>query len=153
MTSHYVLYRTGMTCHCRVVYVYWFQYSALQGLEGQESVVIIRHSLPNRCFTRIDRRVFTNTNLSDGAKVLYGYLCGLRNGANFSDAYVIKALDTSQRVLTRRKKELKDEDLILMDQLTPRIYVIYIGHSLLSASEVKAGWNREDDLFKAKDNE
>ncbi len=112
--------------------------------------MIIRHSLPTSKFTRIDRKVFTNTKLTDGATRLYGYLCGLRNGANFSDKYIMMALDISQAVLTKRKKELKDIDLILVDQITARMYVIYIGHSSFSASEVKAGWNREDDLFKSK---
>ena len=112
--------------------------------------MIIRHSLPTTRFTRIDRKVFTNDKLTDGATRLYGYLCGLRNGANFSDKYIMSALKISQAVLTKRKKELKDIDLILVDQITPRLYVIYIGHSRLSASEVKAGWNREDDLIKGK---
>ena len=107
--------------------------------------MIIRHSLPTREYTKIDRHVFTQRGLTDGAKVLYGYLCGLRNGASFSDTYIMKALDISQTVLTRRKKELKDADLILVDQLGPRVYVIYIGFSNFPASKVKDSWGSEDD--------
>ena len=108
--------------------------------------MIIRHNLPSKAFTKLDRYVFTRRGLSDGAKVLYGYLCGLRNGANFSDKYILGAMDISQRALTNRKKELKEADLILMEQVSARIYVIYIGHTKMSARQVKAQWKREEDL-------
>ena len=110
--------------------------------------MIIRHSLPSRGFTKVDRNVFTMTQLSDGATRLYGYLCGLRNGANFSDKYILKAMIISQRALTNRKKELKDAGLILMEQITPRIYIIYIGHTKLSALDVKNQWIKEEDAHK-----
>lgn len=106
--------------------------------------MIIRHDLPSRNFTRIDRYVVTDTKLSDGAVRLYSFLCGLRNGADYTDAYLIKVLDISQTIVTRRKKELKDAGLILIDQITPRLYVIYIGHSKLSARKVKARWKEEE---------
>ena len=110
--------------------------------------MIIRHSLPTKSFTRIDRRIFANPNLSDGSKVLYGYMCGLKNGANFSDKYLLIAMDISQAVLTRRKKELKDMDLILVDQIAPRVYVVYIGYSGMPATEVKDWWlSNHDDKF------
>ena len=109
--------------------------------------MIIRHNLPHKQYIKVDRKVFINPNLSDGAKTLYGYLCGLRNGANFSDSYITKALRISQAVLTRRKRELKEADLILVDQVSPRIYVIYIGHSTYPASEVKSRWVNEDDNY------
>ena len=108
--------------------------------------MIIRHTLPYKAYTKIDRYVFTHSELTDGAKVLYGYLCGLRNGAAFSDRYIRRALNTSESVLTRRKKELKNADLILVDQLSPKVYVIYIGHTKLKASEVKENWLQEDNL-------
>lgn len=107
--------------------------------------MIIRHSLPTKNYTKVDRRVFTNPKISDGAKVLYGYLCGLRNGANFSDKYIIQALGMSLRALANRKKELKDNDLILIDQIAPRLYVIYIGYTSLSAKEVRSTWVKDDD--------
>lgn len=106
--------------------------------------MIIRHNLPQRGYTKIDRYVFT-LDISDGAKVLYGYLCGLRNGASFSDKYIMKAMDVSQTVLTRRKKELKDKDLILVDQISPKVYIAYIGHTTQGASEVKRAWVKEDN--------
>jgi len=107
--------------------------------------MIIRHALPTRKFTKIDRFVFSNRALSDGAVRLYGYLCGLRNGANFNDAYIIKALDMSRTVLGRRKKELKDNGLLLIEQLGPRVYVGYIGYTEQSAEEVKNRWEMEED--------
>lgn len=107
--------------------------------------MIIRHSLPNTCFTKIDKGVFTDKRLTDGAKVLYGYLCGLRNGANFSDNYIMEAMDISKPSLARRKRELTEYGLILVDQIAPRVYVIYIGFSRCSAAQVKEQWLKEDD--------
>lgn len=91
------------------------------------------------------RSVFTDPNISDGAVRLYGYLCSLRNGASFSDKYIVKALGISQTVLTRRKKELKDNHLILMDKIGPRIHVVYIGYPGMPAEAVKDRWLNEDD--------
>ncbi len=106
--------------------------------------MIIRHELPKNKFTRIDRYVFTNMALSDGAVRLYGFLCGLRNGANFMDTYIVAAMGISQRVLTSRKAELKKAGLVLIEQITPRIYVIYIGHSKKLAAAVKKDWEKEE---------
>ena len=79
--------------------------------------MIIRHNLPSKAFTKLDRFVFTDNRLSDGSKVLYGYLCGLRNGQDFSDKYILKVLQITQATLTRRKKELKDADLFFIDRI------------------------------------
>jgi len=99
----------------------------------------------------MDRAIFSRRDLSDGAKVLYGYLCGLRNGANFTDPYMQTALQISQVVLSRRKKELKAAGLILVEQLGPRVYVVYIGHSKMSAEMVKASWTYEDAVVLSTD--
>lgn len=115
---------------------------------GRSEGVIIRHNLPTKSFIRIDRHVYTDRRLSDGAKVLYGYLCGLVNGAVICDKYIIKAMGISQAVLTKRKRELKDTELLLVDQISPRLYVAYIGYSTLSAGEVKRIWLDHEDRIK-----
>jgi len=107
--------------------------------------MIIRGLYPSSQFTRVDKRVFVDRNLSDGAKVLYGYMLGLRNGQNFSDKYIMKALDISKVVLARRKKELKDRDLILVEQIAPRVYFLYIGYSTCPASKVRETWISEEE--------
>lgn len=106
--------------------------------------MIIRHDLPNQHFTKIDRYVVSNMKLSDGAVRLYAFLCGVRNGANITDAYLMKCLDVSQKSLYRRKAELRDAGLVLMDQLGKKVYVCYIGHSRLTAEQVKQRWELED---------
>jgi hypothetical protein len=131
-----------------VIGLYGCYSSRILFIHAQDFRMIIRHNLPNKAFTKLDRHVFTNRWLSDGAVRLYGYLCGLRNGANFSDKYIIQALAITQRTLTSRKKELKDQKLILVDQVGPRIYVIYIGHSKMSAATVRAQWKKEEDENK-----
>jgi hypothetical protein len=113
--------------------------------------MIIRHNLPNQKFTKLDRRVFANASISDGAVRLYGYMCGLRNGANFSDAYIKKTLDISQAVLYRRKTELKNADLLLIDQVSPRLYIAYIGYTGFGARQVKNLWKDEEDLSSIPD--
>jgi len=110
--------------------------------------MIIRHNLPSSRFTKLDRRVFANPKLSDGAVRLYGYLCGLRNGANFSDTYIMKALNISSRALYNRKTELKALDLILVDKVSARFYIIYIGYTSMGATEVKEMWTDEEDKSK-----
>lgn len=106
--------------------------------------MIVRHSLPTKNFVRLDRYVFTSQDLTDGAKVLYGFLCSLRNGASFSDAYITKALNISQSALARRRRELTAAGLILVDQVAARVHVVYIGFTNLPAALVKEQWVEED---------
>lgn len=108
--------------------------------------MIVRHYLPKESYTKVDRKVFTDPSLSDGAVRLYGYFCSLRNGANYSDAYVIKALNLSKDTLARRKRELKNAGLILVEQIQPRVYVLYIGFTGYPAEKVKWQWEKEQVL-------
>lgn len=105
----------------------------------------IKKSLPRDKFTKISNLVFSNAQLSDGAKVLYGFLASMPNGKTIVDNYILKALGISQPVLTRRKKELKDVGLILMVQLAPRVHDLYIGFPGFSAAMVKAAWEDSND--------
>jgi len=115
--------------------------------------MIVRSMCPTKSFTRVDRRVFTMPNLSDGAKVLYGYLIGLKSGQNFSDVYISKALGISKVVLSRRKRELKNYDLILVEQISARLYFIYIGFTDYPASAVRDRWISMEDTEEEEDNE
>jgi len=108
--------------------------------------MIIRHKTPSNGWVKVDRRVL-ELDMSDGAKVLYSYLCGLKNGSAYVDAYLVKALKCSTAMLTRRKKELKNHDLLLVEQVLPRVYVAYIGHSKETAAQIKEGWNKEDAII------
>ncbi len=103
----------------------------------------IKKSLPNKYFTKISNSLFTMPSISSGAKVLYGYLATLYNGANIEDELLCRVLHLNQRTLTRYKKELKDVDLILTEQLAPRVYDLYIGHPHCKASEVKRIWQED----------
>jgi len=106
--------------------------------------MIIRHDLPGSNFVKFDNNIFLNQNLTDGAKVLYGYLCGLRNGAGYTDKIIVDSMKISKTILTRRKKELKNEGLLLVDQISPRVFVAYIGHSRKTAMAVKDTWIKDD---------
>ena len=108
-------------------------------------MIVIRDGL-SRCFTKVDKYVFTNRDLSDGAKVLYGYFSGLPTGRNYSDTYLLKALGISMRSLARRKAELVATDLIMVDQISPRVYMLFIGRLDHPASEVKKHWAEQNDI-------
>ena len=109
-------------------------------------MIIIRDPI-SKCFTKVDKYVFTvpSNRLTDGAKVLYGYFSGLPTGRAYSDKYLMKALGISQGTLTRRKKELKDMDLILTIQLGPKVYMMFVGRLDHPASLVKMHWEKEND--------
>ena len=107
--------------------------------------MIIKKSLPRERFAKISNAIFTNKTLSHGAVRLYGYLCTLPNGKTFIGEDTQKALGASRSMVARWNKELKDENLILIVMLAPRIYDLYIGHPGLPASEVKMRW--EDGLY------
>jgi hypothetical protein len=106
--------------------------------------MIIRHSPIHNKFTKLDNAVLADKSLSDGAVRLYAFLRSLRNGANYTDGYLTKALGISQRTLTTRKKELKDHRLITIERNASRIYFIYIGTATKSAELVKKEWVFED---------
>lgn len=108
--------------------------------------MIIRHTLPTTKYTKVDRGVFGNNNITDGACRLYGFLCGLRNGSNFSDAYIMKALNWSKTMLHRRKKELSNHGLLLVDRIGPKMYIGYIGYSGFPAKKVKDHWVDNEDV-------
>ncbi len=106
--------------------------------------MLIRKSLAKINYVKVDNKVWTDRNLSNGAVRLYGYLASLRTGQEFVDKYILKALDISQRVLTNRKKELKESGLILSDRTGAKSYILYIGSSEYPANKVKENWDKLD---------
>ena len=107
--------------------------------------MIIRNGDIFNGFTKVDKAIFTDRRLTDGAKVLYAYLLGLRSGANFVDKYVMKGLGITQQVLTKRKKELKDARLIETEQIAPRLYVLYVANSKMDLYKTKEKWRKIED--------
>ena len=94
-------------------------------------MAVIRKGLPNTKrgdWTKYDNQVFRIKGLTDGAKVLYGFLASLRSGDEFTDTFVMNGLHISQKTLTNRKRELKELGLILIEKTGLRGYVMYIGY-------------------------
>lgn len=106
--------------------------------------MIVRHMFPSENWVKMDKALAIDATLSDGAYRLYGYLSGLRNGADFNDNYIMHGLGVTKNTLAKRKRELTKLGLILVDQIRPRQYVIYIGHSRCPALKVKKMWEAED---------
>jgi len=107
--------------------------------------MIIRHKSPERGWVKVDRRVL-QLDISDGAKVLYLFLCSLKNGTAYTDLVLCARLKCKQATLTNRKKELKKEGLLLVEQILPRVYVAYIGSTKENCNVVRAKWADEDLL-------
>ena len=106
-------------------------------------MAIIRKGLPNSAhgnYTKLDNAVFRIRGMSDGAKVLYGFLASLKSGEEFNDHFVMEGLQISQKTLTSRKRELKDAGLILVEKIGLRGYVMYIGYVDFNAYKVKEHW-------------
>jgi hypothetical protein len=104
-------------------------------------MLIIRDNVCTR-FTKIDKQVWELPKevLSDGAKVLYVHLLGLQSNRQFTDKYISKRYGISLRSLAKKKKELKDLNLILIKQTSPRFYVCFVGYLNHPASKVKEIW-------------
>lgn len=83
--------------------------------------------------------------LSDGAYRIYGYLSSFQNGRRITDNYILTALDISQKTLTKYKKQLRDLDLVVVEQIVGKEYDIYIGSTSIPASKVKEYWNELDN--------
>jgi len=107
-------------------------------------MIIVRDNIFER-FTKIDKNVFTSNLISDGACRLYGYLSGLPTGHNYSDNYIVKALGISKRTLSNRKAELTKRDLILVKQIGPRNYMLFVGRLDRPASQVQYEWEKNND--------
>ena len=97
-------------------------------------------------WNKLDRYVFVKQDLSDGAKVLYGYLLGLKDGDNFTDTYVLKALGISRNVLDKRKRELKQHKLLTVLRMGPKSYVNFIGNTRVDSDAVMKEWNKRQDI-------
>ena len=104
-------------------------------------MAIIRKGLPKDDYTKFDNKVFLVDGLSDGAKVLYGYMASMRTGDDFSDTFFMKGLHLSRKTLYRRKKELTESGLIHVDRVGLKSYILYIGYTHVSAIMVKANWD------------
>jgi len=105
-------------------------------------MAIVRKRLANKEFTRIDNFVAQNNNISDYSVRLYLFMAGFKDGFQLNDAYVAKALDWSRSKIARAKRDLVEEDLILIDKVDRTTYFLYIGTSKMSATNVKFHWDK-----------
>lgn len=112
-------------------------------------MIVIKNNIHSH-FTKVDRRVYDIPKevLSDGGKVLYMHLLGVQHGRNFTDGYFAKKCYMSLRALANKKKELKDLDLIAVKQISPRVYLCFVGNTFCKASKVKSEWERGNNIDK-----
>ena len=113
--------------------------------------MIVKKGVPFDKWTKVDNKIIEDISLSDGAFRMYTLLYSWPNGMLASDACLASSLQISQTVVTRRKKELKDRDLILSKRVAAGMYELYIGCSGKRASEVyelwknkNGGWRRDE---------
>lgn len=102
---------------------------------------------PVNSFARVPTKVFFDTNLTHGAKVLYGVFCALKPGQNYTDNYLKKVLSVSGPTLTRYKRELKDNDLVSVVQVSKGVFFTFVGLPDYPASKLYAEYlNRMDKM-------
>lgn len=104
----------------------------------------VRKLLARTGFTKVDNSLWFNMKLSAEGLRLYGALASLKNFETINDGFLCKALEMSIATLTRKKKELKDMDLICTVCICPRVYVLYIGSVGFPASAVSRHFEAED---------
>lgn len=112
--------------------------------------VHIKKGMPSESYTKIDNRLWSRSDISDGALRLYGFIASLPNGKVITDAYIIKSLGWSQRTVSSKKKELKEAKLLLMVKISARVHDLYLGYSRFTAEQVKAMWE-DDELYTEKE--
>ncbi len=102
---------------------------------------IVRKGLPKGGFTKIDNLVFLVDGLSDGAKVLYGYMATLRTGADYHEDRFTEKLRIAKSTYKKRKSELVKAGLIFSERIGVNNWVLYIGSTQISAAKVKEHWD------------
>lgn len=110
-------------------------------------MLIIKRSINTR-FTKVDNKLFYCNSLSDGAKALYGFLLTLYEQKQYNDNYIKKTLEISKDTLKRRKKELKEHDLILIKPIGPRFFGLFIGNFSYPASKVREDWTMNNNILR-----
>jgi len=97
--------------------------------------------------TQIEHDIFKicKTQLSDGAKVLYGFLATMHTTQIISDNQLKNILNISHVSLMKYKKELASLDLILWIKRGKKLPIIYIGSIYYSASTLAVYWKHLDD--------
>ena len=102
-------------------------------------------------FTQIGNSVVKRADLSDGAFRLYAFLTSWLPTSRLNDSGIAKELGISSAVVTRRKKELKEKELLVIVQIAPTIYINYLGHNDMSANEVKKYWDNLEAAAKGEE--
>lgn len=97
---------------------------------------------PTMAFSKLDRNVLY-LPMSEGAKILYWFYATLKPGKYYSDTYAMKAIGISKSALMRRKNELREVDLLHVEQVAARTYITFLGTTKHSASKEFAEWKRD----------
>lgn len=92
---------------------------------------------PMNNFVKVDISVMFS-DLTDGAKALYVVMSSLKSGQSFTDTFLMNGLKMSKQSLWRRKKELKDMDLVHVEQIAKKVYFTFVGTKNYPASRVAA---------------
>lgn len=95
-------------------------------------------------FSKVDNAIW-GSDVSSNAKVLYGFLCSVRNGKDVTDAYISKGTGLSTRTVHRAKAELVEAGFIVAERTGARSYVTYVGYSKCKPSDVKRYWEHVED--------
>ena len=101
--------------------------------------------MPKEKYSKIDNQVARIKDISGNAVKVYLFIAGIQNGKIITDAYLIKALGFSQKSITKYKNELKGFDLICTESIHRGLHYIYVGSTIIGASQVKM-FHKENDI-------
>ena len=113
--------------------------------------MIIRTAALYKQYVKVNNSVITSPQLSDGEFRVYCYYSSLKDGQNFSDNYVCKALRINKNTLAKRKRVLKKVGLFVTEQISPRIYTLFIGNFNMSAATVQYAFHEKEKLLQIEE--
>lgn len=103
-------------------------------------MAILRKYLAQTTYTKIDNNVTRNKDITDYGYRLYAFISGFKNGFQLNDAYIMQSLGWSRDKVSRAKKNLVENDLILVQKIDRATYLLYVGTTKVKAQQVKDNW-------------
>jgi hypothetical protein len=101
-------------------------------------------------FTKIDNVVIHNNKLSGNALKMYCIMHSFPIGKHASNIYFMKAMNISERTVSRTRKELIEAGYLEVEKVSKREYRAFLGTSSISGLEVKKRYYR-DELHSKKE--
>lgn len=104
----------------------------------------------NQKFTKIDNKVIHDNRLSANAKTMYMIMQSFPVGKHASNTYFMKAMNVSERTVTRTRTELITTGYLEVEKVSRREYRAFLGNSQISGLEVQRRFYKDELHSKKK---